>query len=169
MEHNAERRPTTERHSLFWTIEIRFSVLEPSGRHATNWIAFINHLHTTDSRGRDYSTFLVKKKSLYIFHLNTFREGGNGFRMCNVFRWGLELEWSLLCDSVTLGDIRRAHSPLAISLPCWPPAESEPSSASHCRWHLPQLPPPSPAPSSERREGEFLESYRGREKSCIWD
>lgn len=58
---------------------------------------------------------------------------------------------------VTLGDIRRAHSPRAISPPCWPPAGSAPSSASRCRWHLPRLPPPSPAPSSRKRNGEFDE------------
>lgn len=43
-------------------------------------------------------------------------------------------------------------SPPAISLPCWPPVESEPSSVSRCRWLLPQLPPPSPALSSAGRE-----------------
>lgn len=56
-----------------------------------------------------------------------------------------------------------SDSPPTIWLPYWLPAESEPSSGSRCRWLLPRLPPPSPAPSSARREKTVVKTSAGTE------
>lgn len=101
--------------------------------------------------------FLFVNRLHFPLRLNRLREWKKRQVFVRVIRSavGLEPDSSsparksfVSCDSVTPRD----YSPLAISLPCWPPAGSEPSSASHCRWLLPRLPPPSPAPSSGKRE-----------------